>query len=208
MLSSIHPLGERGRRNRFAKTAGAFVLGSVIGGALIGGIAGLAGWAGSSVVLAATGEPIPPRLSLLMVALAGAIAVGFDLSGRSLPSVHRQVNEDWLTEFRGWVYGFGFGVQLGAGITTYITSAAVLVWLVAMLVTGSVITSVLIGSVFGLVRGLSILAARSIESPDQLVTFHRSLHRSAANVRRVSSVALVILTTGAAFGATGVFHSA
>ena len=43
MLSSIHPLGERGKGNRFGLTAGAFVVGSVLGGASTGAVAALVG---------------------------------------------------------------------------------------------------------------------------------------------------------------------
>ena len=33
------------------------------------------------------------------------------------------VHEQWLTRYRGWVYGVGFGAQLGFGLVTIITSA-------------------------------------------------------------------------------------
>jgi hypothetical protein len=36
-------------------------------------------------------------------------------SGSGCPSWQRQVDERWLTTYRGWVYGAGFGFQLGAG---------------------------------------------------------------------------------------------
>ena len=41
------------------------------------------------------------------------------------PFLRRQVNEDWLTNYRPWVYGGGFGWQIGAGVTTYVMTAAV-----------------------------------------------------------------------------------
>ena len=35
----------------------------------------------------------------------------------------------WLGRYRSWVYGLGFGVQLGAGVTTVVVSSAVyVVW--------------------------------------------------------------------------------
>ena len=43
MLASIHPLGERSRRQRWGVTFGAFVAGSLAGGVLVGSAAGLAG---------------------------------------------------------------------------------------------------------------------------------------------------------------------
>ena len=41
------------------------------------------------------------------------------------PFLCRQVNEAWLSKYRPWVYGGGFGWQIGAGVTTYVMTAAV-----------------------------------------------------------------------------------
>lgn len=194
MLSSIHPLGERARGNRFRHTAASFVLGSLLGGSGIGLAVGSFGWLMSQVYEAAAGSPINQSVALLIVALSGIVALGFEMTGRTIPSLGRQVNEDWLAEFRGWVYGLGFGLQLGAGVATYITSAAILVWLAAMFISGSIFASASIGATFGLVRGLSIIAARSIDSPDRLVSFHRFLHRSAPRVQLLGTVSLVLIT--------------
>lgn len=198
MLSSIHPLGERGRRNNFATTAWAFVIGSVLGGASTGFVLGLAGAAWDRLM-----GPVGEQGRLVAVLVAGVIALGFDLSGRSLPSVERQVNENWLGEFRGWVYGLGFGVQLGAGVLTYITAAVIVLWLAAMLVVGSVPGAVLIGATFGLTRGSSIVFARSITTPERLVAVHRRLHRSVGRVRLLTRAALAALTLATAFVAVG-----
>ena len=35
------------------------------------------------------------------------------------------MNEAWLSKYRAWVYGGGFGWQIGAGVTTYVMTAAV-----------------------------------------------------------------------------------
>lgn len=202
MLSSIHPLGERARGNRFNHTATAFVVGSAAGGATIGAAIGGLGW------LTRQGPTDLSRsTALALVALAGVVAIFLEVSGKKLPSVGRQVNEDWLAEFRGWVYGIGFGFQLGAGVATYITSAAVFVWLVAMLISGSIVSAVVIGVAFGLVRGLTIMSTRSVQSPDQLMQFHRQLHRSAPLVRRLGTVALVFVTLAAGILATGTISS-
>ena len=54
-----------------------------------------------------------------------------------VPGPRRQVNERWLDEYRGWVYGLGFGAQLGLGVTTIVTSAATYVALFAALLSGT-----------------------------------------------------------------------
>ena len=110
MLSSITPLGERGRHNRFAVTATAFVVGAMAGGAALGTLAGFAG----SLLPAR-----PAAVDALLVALLALAGAWFDT--RHVPSIKRQVNEDWLGRYRGWVYGFGFGAQLGFGLVTVVT---------------------------------------------------------------------------------------
>lgn len=188
MLSSIHPLGERGRRNRFGTTAAAFAVGSVLGGSVIGGLVGTLG-----VVL-----PLSTDARQVLLVLAAMVALVFDVTGRSLPSLQRQVNEDWLVAYRGWVYGLGFGFQLGAGVLTYITAAAVVLWMGSMIAVNSVPLAIVIGATFGLARGLSLLAARRVTSPDRLRRLFRQLHSTAPTVRRIGIGALSLLTLAGA----------
>ncbi len=164
MLSSITPLGERGRHNRFAVTATAFVIGAIAGGVALGALAGFVGSA-----LPSRAAPVDALLVALL-ALAGA---WFDI--RRVPTIKRQVNEDWLGRYRGWVYGFGFGAQLGFGLVTVVTSAATYVAFVLALLSGSSAAGALIGFTFGAIRGLSLLMARHIDTPEALRAFHRTL---------------------------------
>lgn len=192
MLSSIHPLGERGKGNRFGVTAGAFVLGAALGGASTGALLALV----SVPVRAVT----PPAVATALIALAAVAAAVFERTGRSLPSLPRQVDEDWLNEYRGWVYGAGFGFQLGAGVLTYITTAAVYVALAASMLSGSPLASLGIMTAFGLTRGLTLVPARSIRSPQRLVEFHQRLQRWSPAVRSTSTSVLAAsaLLAGAA----------
>lgn len=185
MLSSIHPLGERAKGNRFGLTAVAFVIGATLGGVAVGALLGLVGLAVTAVVPATVALGV-----VVVVALAGAV---YERTGRGLPSIPRQVDEDWLHQYRGWVYGAGFGFQLGAGVLTYITSAAIPVALAAALLVDGFAASVLVMGAFGLVRGLSILPARRIDTSDRLVAFHRRLQASAPMVRTVSTSVLVVV---------------
>ena len=193
MLSSIHPLGERGKGNRFVVTASAFVVGAVLGGATTGAVAGLLGVPVDAIV--------PDAPAVGTVAAVAIAAATFERSGRSLPSIPRQVDENWLNEYRGWVYGAGFGFQLGAGVLTYITSAAVYVMLAAALLVGDPRAAVAVGATFGLTRGLSLVPARRITTPDRLTAFHRRLQGTAAAVRVASTsvLACTALAAGAVF---------
>ena len=75
------------------------------------------------------GAPEDARLVVLAGALLGAIAL--DLRPGAAPGPRRQVNERWLDQYRGWVYGLGYGAQLGVGVSTVVTSAATYVALLA-----------------------------------------------------------------------------
>lgn len=187
MLSSIHPLGERGKGNRFAVTATAFVVGATAGGLATGAAVGAMG-------LVVTGPLGFGNTAAIAIVGATALAAAvFEGTGRALPSpLPRQVDENWLNEFRGWVYGAGFGFQLGAGVLTYITTAAVFVALAATLLAGSLLGSLAVMGTFGLVRGLSVVPARAIQSSEQLIAFHRRLQASAPLVRAVSTSALAV----------------
>ena len=168
MLASITPLGERGRRNRYAVTTAAFALASTAAGALVGLVLGALG----SAIAHGGGDW---RLALL----AGVVVIGtladLRVGGLSLPTLRRQVNEDWLHAYRGWVYGAGFGAQLGAAVATIVTTAAIYAALTAALLTGSAALGALIGGVFGAARAATLAGAAGVRTPAQLVSLHRRL---------------------------------
>jgi MFS family permease len=194
MLSSIHPLGERSRHNRWGTTATAFVLGAVAGGALLGAMAGGLGYLVTLFVpLSGVGVVV-----LVVVLLAVSAAADLSRRGRPLPGIHRQVNEDWLSTYRGWVYGFGFGFQLGLGVVTYVATFAVPVMLIIALLTGSPVAGALIGAVFGLFRGAAVLTVSRVNHPQQLNRFHAGMARLAtpahtSSVAAQATVAVVVV---------------
>ncbi|WP_370327167.1 hypothetical protein [Euzebya sp.] len=155
MLSSISPVGERGRGQRWAVTVTAYLAGSVVGGAAVGTLVGGVG------ALALSGLSEELRLALIAaVALVGVVA---DLTV-GVPSLHRQVDERWLTGYRGWVYGGGYGLQLGTGLVTVIPSSVVwATWLGAALLADPRLGA-LVGLTFGLVRALPLLAAGRVRT--------------------------------------------
>lgn len=169
MLSSLTPLAERGRRTTFAGTAAWFVTGSLLGGAALGAL---------GAALAATVAALAPASSaesLAVVATALVLAAAYlDLAvaGRRAVGHHRQVNERWLDHFRPWVYGAGFGFQIGSGLATYVTTAGVYLVVLLGALTADPVIALALGLCFGLVRGLAVLLGRSITSPESLRRFH------------------------------------
>jgi len=70
-------------------------------------------------------------------------------------------------------------VQLGMGVTTIVTAATVYVVGAVAFASASVPGGALVGAAFGLARGATVLAGRSIDGPDRLVAFHRRLQERA-----------------------------
>ncbi len=196
MLASIHPLGERARNSRWAVTVAAFVAGAAAGGVAAGGAAGTAGWALAELL------PWGARTAAFAVLGLGIAGAALDLAPRlRLPSPRRQVNEDWLHRYRGWVYGVGFGFQLGLGVATIVTTALVYAVLALAALTASPAAGAAIGLAFGLARGLTVLAPARVRRPGHLRRFHRRLAAWAPRARRLAgaaqlglaAVALVVL---------------
>ena len=190
MLSSIHPLGERGRNNRFSITATAHIVGAAVGGALFGLVPGLAGW----IIL---DEPSPAIFAAAVI----AAAVLLDVLSVPLPSTHRQVNEHWLDTYRGTVYGAGFGFQLGLGVVTIVPTWLVPATIVVAALTGSWSAGLAIGVTFGIARGVMLLTVGRIDTIEGLQRYHRRLHERQTLIR---VVALGLATaTAVAAGAIG-----
>ena len=179
MLSSISPLGERARSSRWWLTTTAYLLGSLAGGLTMGGLAAL------------TGSVLPDvartsRWSLVVVAALLLVGLAFELRGaQSLPSWRRQVDVAWLTRYRGWVYGAGFGVQLGFGLVTIITSATTYAVVLLAALTGQLGAGLAVGATFGVVRALPSLLLARVDDRD-------SLHRVFILVEQWTNPAAVV----------------
>lgn len=193
MLASITPLGERGRRSRWGITVSAFLLGATLAGAAEGAVLGLLG----SALL---GDGLGAHARLLVLSGGLVLAVLLELALPAVPRPRRQVNERWLDEFRGWVYGFGFGAQLGFGITTVVTSAATYVaMLVAFLAADPAWGAVVVG-VFGAIRGVTPLLAMRVQRPEQLRAFHLRFERIRGAIAPASLACLIGMTAAAVVG--------
>jgi hypothetical protein len=194
MLASITPLGERGRHSRWGITVSAFLLGATMAGAALGGLAGELG----ALLL-----PGSVDLGARLVALAavGLLALALDARAERVPGPRRQVNEDWLRAFRGWVYGLGYGAQLGFGITTVVSSAALYVAVIAALGTGDPGLGALVLGCFGAVRGLTLLSAAGVRHPEELIALHARLRRWRAPARTAGMATLGAIAGAAIVGA-------
>ena len=189
MLTSISPLGERSRGNRWSLTVTWLVMGTLLGGASLG------------AVLGALGRSLPVTLDeswrLSALALAGIAAAVWDLKVRRFP-VRRQVNEDWLSAFRPWVYGLGYGLQLGAAVVTALNTALIPMFMLAALLTRDPASGLLIGAAFGAMRGLTVTLNRRVRNAADLRRLHHRLDNLAHSARRLGALAAALLATASA----------
>ena len=185
MLSTITPFGERSRGHRYAATAGWFVAGATLGGASLG-----AGAAGLAAGVSATGRSVGAGWVVALAAAAGgAAAVDAGVFGELMPLWRRQVDDGWLTRYRSWVYGAGFGWQIGVGVATYIMTSAVFLLVALAAMTADPWQAMGICTLFGLVRGLAVLCTARADSPVRLRALHRLFDRVGPAVR----VAVIVL---------------
>jgi hypothetical protein len=194
MLGSITPLGERARGRRWGVTVAAFMTGSTLGGVAIGSVLGALG----SLVTSGLGV----RSRFVAIGVAAALGVILEARpGLRLPSVARQVNEEWMTRYRGWVYGAGFGLQLGLGVVTVVTTSAIYAAFLAAILTGSVAGGLIVGTTFGLVRGTTILSAARVRRSGQLGRVHDVLRRWEGPARAGAFAAQGAIAAAIAVGA-------
>jgi hypothetical protein len=144
-----------------------------------------------------TGVSWSGRIALVAALLVAGLALDVV---RAVPGPRRQVDESWLDRYRGWVYGAGFGFQLGTGVVTIVTASAVYVVIGAAMATASLAAGAALGAGAGLLRGATILAAARLHSTEQLLTFHRRMARW-REPARVGGLALQAALVLAAAGA-------
>lgn len=196
MLSAMTPLAERGRGHRFGATTAWFVAGCLAGGATLGvglaAAAALIGWASLSLTASAA--------VLAVVALVCA-ASDARLGGFHLPTHYRQVDDAWFQSYRRWVYASGFGWQLGVGLVTFIVTSAVYLMIIAAAFTGDAFAAFTIGVLFGAVRALAFIPARSLTTIDAVGVLHRRLEDWAGTSRALTIAAQCAIAVVALFGA-------
>ncbi len=186
MLASITPLGERGRQSLWGVTIVFFIVGATACGAAAGALLGFAGQ-----LLIGTQGGSHVRLTALAVALVAAVVI--ELAPLPRPGPRRQVDVRWLDRYRGWVYGLGYGAQLGLGVTTIVSSMGLYAALAAAFLTGRPAAGALVMGTFGAIRGLTPLAAAGVRDPAALLRLHSRLDAARRRVQGGTLAGLGVL---------------
>jgi len=198
MLSQLTPVGEASRGYRYRTTAAWFIVGAIVGGATLGAV-----MAALAAAVSAVGATPTALVGTAAVFAALGAAVDGGVLGFAPPFFKRQVNEYWLSKYRAWVYGSGFGWQIGAGVTTYIMTAAVFVTIAFGALTAGPWAALALGVGFGFARGLAVLLTARSRSTTELFALHRRFDALGEPVRRaviVVQLAVAVVAAGAAWG--------
>ena len=197
MLSQINPIAEAGRGRRYRRTAGWFVAGATTGGLCLGGAcAGLAALVDRSAISSRQ------ALGAGAAAALAAAVVDARLLGFGPPFIRRQVNENWLSRYRSWVYGSGFGWQIGVGFSTYVMTAAVPLTVVLAVLGAEPAFALAVGTLFGVARGSTVFLSASLRTQDALFAFHRRFAARGEALRRSVIVVQLVAATVAAWAAS------
>lgn len=181
MLSSITPLGERSRNRNWMVTVIFFTIGAAAAGALV---FGAAGWLGEAIGL-------PGPLWWVGLGLIGAALVA-DVAGLRPPGPRRQVDENWLGQYRGWVVGLGYGLQLGSGYATIVP--AYVSWaLLPLAAFAGPLPGVLTGLAFGLGRSLLLVSGNRVRTTDALASRMFLFNRWQKSASVAASFGLVVV---------------
>jgi hypothetical protein len=186
MVGQIGPLVQVGRR----KTALALhVVGGIAGGLTIGVLLGF----GGVLLRAALGDTLD-TIFLIVVPAALIYTASVDLGllpVRSLTWV-RQTPGDWPCSMGHYPGIFGWGFDLGLGITTRIPYQTLLVVPLSALLVGNMAAAVAITTAYGAARALAVVAAVTSANEDFPAVCDRISERVFTLKRLVGVTALVI----------------
>ena len=153
MVGQIGPLVQVGRK----KTALALhVLGGVLGGLSIGIVLGFCG----VLLRAAIGDTLD-TIFVVVVPAALIYAASVDLGLLPVPALTwvRQTPGDWPCSMGHYPGIFGWGFDLGLGITTRIPYQTLLVVPLSAFLVGDMATAIAITTAYGAARALAVVAA-------------------------------------------------
>lgn len=189
MVTSIAPAVFAGNRRKWLVSAVIFVIGGALGGMATGTLL--------SVVGAAAATIAPIRRATLLALAFGAFGYALHEQGiwhLPTPSPRRQVPRDWRARYPLPIVALRYGLDLGSGISTQITSASVYVLCAALVAVGDLTKGTVLMGSYGFIRSLANMAFSA-----KPTTMEAALMRSRAMIAwrpvlpSLSAITLLIL---------------
>jgi Methylamine utilisation protein MauE len=202
MAETITPVVHGGSRRAWAVSLLVHVFGAVMAAAALGAALGGLG--------SLLGSPWGRAGAIAVAAVAGAYVVAEFGIGVPVPQLRRQVPNWWRTFFPPRVAALLYGIGLGPGFLTYLTHGTLVVVALAAAATGRPLVGALLVAPFGLARGLSVVVAFGVRTPDEGAELVERLSRSSsragwriANAAALTAVLVVALARASSLGAPG-----
>jgi hypothetical protein len=145
-----------------------FIGGAIVGGASLGATCALGAW-----IISLLNFTVTVQYAVVGGASMFCLFADGRLGPFRVPPIRRQVNEVWVERYRPAVYAAGFGWQLGAGLTTYVMTAANYLLIVISVTSGSPLFAFALWCTFGTLRGLILLVNTTVTSANRLFAMHR-----------------------------------
>jgi hypothetical protein len=197
MVETITPVVHGGR----GRWLGAVALHALGAGATAAAFGAALGFVGSRL-----GAPWGRAGFAVVASLAILYAVGEHPSVPvPVPQLRRQVPDWWRTFFGRWVAAVLYGAGLGVGFATYLSGGTLVVVAGAAVAAGRPAIGAVVMAPFGLVRGLSALAAWNAGSSGSGRTLVDRLVATPEQGRRVANTAALLVV--ASLAAAGALHS-
>jgi hypothetical protein len=187
MIGQIGPLVQVGSGT---KSAAAHIAGGVAGGAVAGLILGVAGALASDVL---------PDISVGAAVMVGALGIWAALADlgvvRSMGLRDRQTPQDWQCVLGRTGAAFGWGVDVGLGVTTRLPYLSLVTLFAIAALSGSILASTSILAAYGLGKTLGVVVLSGRGDPgrtcDAVIQCDRGL-RAAASAAALCAVGLYV----------------
>lgn len=189
MVGTIVPAVFAGKRENWHVTSIIFVVSGALGGLAMGAFLATLGFFLNRLLVA-------KEYTLIIIAIVALGYALYELQLIRMPTIpiQRQVSRSLRTRFPLSLVSFVYGVQLGAGITTRITTSTVYVVCLAIVVIGDPVVGAIVMGCYGFCRSLlNMLFAMGLQSIEAAGMRINTLMRWNLAVRVISALSLVIV---------------
>jgi len=196
MAGTIAPVVYRditSRKLNWMMSAFYYTLGSIVGGGLTGLLVAYVGR------FALFGLDYLRSIAPFFVGLSAILYALHEMGILSMPHFQRkkQVPSHWRYRFHPYVTAGLYGLMLGAGFMTFIPTTSYIILVLAASFSGSLITGLLILSVFGAARALPLwisgFAVKTIEGWDNITSY---VHITKPIMRQINGLGLAMIGVG------------